>query len=342
MNKTAKNGLLIALSVIIVLVVVVCAGLTCLSWIKGSGEEEEVVEADAEVVDSYTYEDLLAAKEEGRQELLDEIQEMIESGYSTTGALRRVYADTDEILVATDGDIVFVPVSDSVAKSTFSQDNLQVLETGEFQYVENGEVTSNKGIDVSRFQEEIDWEQVAADGVEYAFIRVGIRGYGSGALVEDEAYETNVEGASAQGISVGVYFYSQAITEEEAIEEADFVLEAVSRYDCITLPIVMDVEKVGVEGARADSLTQEERTAICIAFCERIAEAGYTPMIYGNVETFTLLLDIEQVAQYDRWIAYCDEILCFPYEFSIWQYTHDGTVAGIEGSTDLNLSFKEW
>ncbi|MCD7807258.1 MAG: glycoside hydrolase family 25 protein [Lachnospiraceae bacterium] len=341
MNKNTKNGLLIIVSVAIVLVVVVCAGLTYLSWVK-EAEEEEVIETEAEVVDSYTYEDILAAKEEGRQELLDEIREKIESGYNTTGALRQVYADTDEILVATDGEIVFVPVLDSVAKNTFSQESLQVLETGEFQYVENGEVTSHKGIDVSRFQEEIDWEQVASDGVEYAFIRVGIRGYGSGALVEDDAYGTNVEGASAQGIAVGVYFYSQAITVEEAIEEADFVLEAVGRYDCITYPIVMDIEKVGEEGARADALTKEERTQICIAFCERIAEAGYTPMIYGNTETFTLLLDLEQISQYERWIAFYDEVLCFPYEFSVWQYTHNGTVAGIGSSTDLNISFKEW
>ncbi len=342
MNKTTKNGLLMIVSVVIVLVVVVCAGLTCLSWMEEQSKVEETVETEADVAEVYTYEDILAAKEEGRQELLDEIKEKIEAGYNATGALRQVYADTDEILVATDGEIVFVPVSENVAKSTFLQDNLQVLESGEFQYVENGEVTSHKGIDVSRFQEEIDWEQVASDGVEYAFIRVGIRGYGSGALVEDDAYETNVEGALAQGIAVGVYFYSQAITVEEAIEEADFVLEAVDRYDGITYPIVIDIEKVGEEGARADALTKEERTQVCLAFCERIVEAGYTPMIYGNTETFTLLLDIEQIAQYDRWIAFYDEILCFPYEFSVWQYTHNGTVAGIDSSTDLNLSFKEW
>ncbi|MCD8068634.1 MAG: glycoside hydrolase family 25 protein [Lachnospiraceae bacterium] len=341
MNNKTKNGLLMIVSVVIVLVVVVCAGLTCLSWMEKS-KEEGAVEAEADLADVYTYEDILAAKEEGRQELLDEIRAKIEAGYNATGALRQVYADTDEILVVTDGGIVFAPVSENVAKSTFSQDHLQVLESGEFQYVENGEVTSHKGIDVSKFQEEIDWEQVAADGVEYAFIRVGIRGYGSGALVEDDSYETNVEAALAQGIAVGVYFYSQAITVEEAIEEADFVLEAVGRYDGITYPIVIDIEKVGEEGARADALTQEERTEVCLAFCERIAEAGYTPMIYGNTETFTLLLDIEQIAVYDRWIAFYDEVLCFPYEFSVWQYTHNGTVAGIDSGTDLNLSFKEW
>lgn len=340
MKGTKKNGLLMALAIGIILVVVVCVGLTYLSWVR-EAEEQEAAEALAEAETVYTYEDIEAAKEEGREELLTEIKALIEDGYNTTGALRLVYADSDELLVATDEGIVFVPVLDSIAKHSLDLDNLQVLDSGEFQYVEDGEVVSHKGIDVSKYQQNIDWEQVAADGVEFAFIRVGIRGYGSGALVEDDYFEDNVEQALEQGIAVGVYFYSQAITVEEAEEEADFVLEAIEGMD-ITYPVVLDVEKVGEDDARADSLTQEERTAICIAFCERIAEAGYTPMIYGNTETFTLLLDLERIADYDRWIAYYDEALCFPYEFSIWQYTHYGTVAGIGDSADLNISFKEW
>ncbi len=340
MKGTKKNGLLMALAIGIILVVVVCVGLTYLSWVR-EAEELKAAEALAEAETVYTYEDIETAKEEGREELLTEIKALIEDGYNTTGALRLVYADSDELLVATDDGIVFVPVLDSIAKHSLDLDKVQVLDSGEFQYVENGEVVSHKGIDVSKYQQNIDWEQVAADGVEFAFIRVGIRGYGNGALVEDDYFEDNVEQALEQGIAVGVYFYSQAITVEEAEEEADFVLECIEGME-ITYPVVLDVEKVGEDDARADSLTQEERTAICIAFCERIAEAGYTPMIYGNTETFTLLLDLEQIAYYDRWIAYYDEALCFPYEFSIWQYTHYGTVAGIEDSADLNISFKEW
>ncbi|MCD8380166.1 MAG: glycoside hydrolase family 25 protein [Lachnospiraceae bacterium] len=340
MKDTKKNGVLMALAIILILIVVVCVGLTYLSWVRET-EEQEAAEALAAAEIVYTYEDIEAAKEEGRGELLDEIQALIESGYNSTGALRQVYAASGQLLVATNEETVFVPILDSIAKHDLDLDNLQVLDDGEFQYVVDGEVISRKGIDVSKYQQDIDWEQVAADGVEYAFIRVGIRGYGSGALVEDDYFAENVEEALAQGISVGVYFYSQAITVEEAVEEADFVLAAIEGLD-ITYPVVIDIEKVGEEGARADSLTQEERTEVCIAFCERIEEAGYTPMIYGNTETFTLLLDLEQIAEYDRWIAYYDEALCFPYEFAIWQYTHYGTVAGIDGSADLNIAFKEW
>ncbi len=340
MKYTKKNGVLMAVAIALILVVVVCAGLTYLSWVRDA-EEKAAQEALANAQTVYTEEDIEAAKTEGRGELLEEIKALIESGYNSTGALRQVYAAAGELLVATDEGTFFVPVLDSVAKHDLSLDNLQVLDSGEFQYVVDGEVVSRKGIDVSKYQQDIDWEQVAADGVEYAFIRVGIRGYGTGALVEDDYFAENVEEAEAQGISVGVYFYSQAITAEEAEEEADFVLEAIEGLN-ITYPVVIDIEKVGEADARADALSQEERTEVCIAFCERIAEAGYTPMIYGNTETFTLLLDLEQIAGYERWIAYYDETLCFPYEFSIWQYTHYGTVAGIDGSTDLNIAFKEW
>ncbi len=340
MRGTKKNGLLMALAIGMILVVVVCVGLTYLSWVQ-EAEEKAAAEALANAEPVYTYEDIEEAKEEGRGELLAEIKALIESGYNSTGALRQVFAASGVLLVATNEETVFVPILDSVAKHDLSLDNLQVLDDGEFQYVVDGEVISRKGIDVSKYQQDIDWEQVAADGVEYAFIRVGIRGYATGALVEDDYFAENVEEALAQGISVGVYFYSQAITVEEAEEEADFVLEAIEGMD-ITYPVVIDIETVGEADARADALTQEERTEVCIAFCERIAEAGYTPMIYGNTETFTLLLDLEQIADYERWIAYYDEALCFPYEFSIWQYTHYGTVAGIDGSADLNIAFKEW
>ncbi len=339
MKDAKKNGVLMTLAIVLILIVVVCAGLTYLSWVRDAEGEISDTIASVEIV--YTYDDLETARQEGREEVLDEIRALIESGYNSTAALRQVYVTADVIMVNTSEETVFVPVLDTVAKHNLDLDNLLSLDGGELQYVVDGEVISHKGIDVSRFQEEINWEQVAADGVEYAFIRVGIRGYGTGALVLDSYFESNVEEALAQGISVGVYFFSQAITVEEAVEEAEFVLEAIEGKD-VTYPVVIDIEKIGVSGARGDALTQEARTEICIAFCERIAEAGYTPMIYGNIETFTLMLDLEQIAEYDRWIAYYDKALCFPYDFAVWQYTPYGSVSGVSGSADLNISFKEW
>ena len=127
---------------------------------------------------------------------------------------------------------------------------------------------------------------------------------------------------------------------EEAEEEAQFVLDALEPYP-IDYPVVIDVEAVSNTSARTKDLTKEERTRYCIAFCEKIREAGYTPMIYGNMKTFMIMLDLAQLEAYDKWVAFYDEPMYYPYAFKIWQYTDEGKVAGIEGNVDLNISFEE-
>ena len=221
-----------------------------------------------------------------------------------------------------------------------AEENLTILESGEYQYVENGQVTSHKGIDVSKFQGDIDWEAVAADGVEFAFIRVGNRGYGeAGKLVEDDRFEENIEGALQAGIKVGVYFYTQAVNEEELLEEANLVLEKIAPYK-IECPVVYDVEKVSGASGRMNSLSVEERTNLTLLFCETIEEAGYTPMIYYNMEMATLMLNLEALEGYDKWFAYYNADFYYPYDYKIWQYTHNGKVNGIEGEVDLNICFE--
>lgn len=220
--------------------------------------------------------------------------------------------------------------------------DIQITADGEYQYMKDGAVASHKGIDVSKYQETIDWKKVAADGVEYAFIRVGCRGYGSsGSLIKDEKFHQNIKGALAQEIEVGAYFFSQALTVKEAEEEAEMVIKELEGYD-ITYPVAIDIERVDGQKARQDALTKEERTEICIAFCERIKEAGYTPMVYGDQETFSELLDAEQLAEYDFWICETDGDMTFPYEFAVWQYSHKGSVSGIKGEANISISLKEW
>lgn len=200
----------------------------------------------------------------------------------------------------------------------------------------------HKGIDVSKYQKQIDWKLVAADGVEYAFIRVGCRGYGkSGKLIQDEMFHQNVQGALEQGIEVGVYFFTQAITEDEAVKETELIIKALEGYD-ITYPVAIDVERIQNDKARQDALTAEERTALCKIFCEKIKEAGYIPMIYGNSETFSELLIPEELEAYDFWICETDDSVTFPYEFAVWQYSHEGKVSGISTETNLSFCIKEW
>ncbi|NDO49699.1 hypothetical protein FMM75_09900 [Lachnospiraceae bacterium MD335] len=244
-----------------------------------------------------------------------------------------IYADQDEY--------VFAPVLDGVKKHNYSEENFVETDDGEMQYIENGTVVSHKGIDVSKYQGDIDWAAVASDGVEYAFVRLGLRGYGSGKLVLDEYFDQNMRGAKEAGIKTGVYFFTQAITVEEAIEEADYVLENITGYD-VSYPVVFDVEMIVNDDGRANGLSQKDRTDITIAFCDRIKAAGFTPMIYGNVKCFTKLLDMTRLNDYEKWYAFYDDYMYMPYEVGIWQYTEKGKVAGINTGVDLNISYKEY
>ena len=142
---------------------------------------------------------------------------------------------------------------------------------------------------------------------------------------------------------MGVYFFTQAINIAEAVEEAEFVVEQLEPYsDMVDYPVVIDVEKVDASNARMNNLTKEERTQVVATFCEYIEDEGYTPMIYGNLEMFGLMLDLEQLEQYDKWYAYYDPTLYYPYDFKVWQYSAKGKVDGIKEDVDMNISFKAW
>lgn len=276
--------------------------------------------------------------QEVRSEILNKMKELMLTGDGALSMLRYFYPD--EIVVVDAGEYHFFPISDDLAHHTydlskFIKDGNEVMS-----YYDNGQWISRKGIDVSKYQEEIDWELVAGDGVEYAFIRLGIRGYTKGEILEDENFKDNIKGALRNDVGVGVYFFTQAVSVEEAEEEAQFVLDALEPYP-VDYPVVIDVEAVSNANARTKDLTKEERTAFCIAFCEKIKAAGYTPMIYGNMKTFMLMLDLPQLEAYDKWVAFYEEPMYYPYAFKIWQYTDKGKVAGIEGDVDLNISFEE-
>ncbi len=210
-------------------------------------------------------------------------------------------------------------------------------------YNENGEKRSKFGIDVSSHQGRIDWSAVANDDVEFAFIRLGYRGYETGRIVEDTYFRDNISGCVDSGIETGVYFFSQAITPEEAVEEAEFVLNALS--DCgaeITLPIVFDWEFPSDEDpARTDDLSGEIQTDCCRAFCARIREAGYDAAYYSTINTAFFRYDLTELEGETLWLAEYSEATEFPYEFAVWQYSSSGEIDGIEAFTDLNLMFTD-
>ena len=235
----------------------------------------------------------------------------------------------------------FAPVLDEVKKHNLVAENFVKNDKNEMEYIVNGDKQSHKGIDVSKYQGDIDWEKVSADGVEYAFVRLGVRGYQSGKIVADEYFDQNMRGACDAGIRTGVYFFTQAVNTAEALEEANFVIESIKNYD-VTCPVVFDVEHVANSNARANELSQQERTDITIAFCNAIKDAGYIPMIYGNVKCFTKMLDMTRLNEYEKWYAFYDDYMYMPYDVSCWQYTEKGKVKGISGNVDMNISYKLW
>ena len=206
------------------------------------------------------------------------------------------------------------------------------------------------GIDVSKHNGSIDWEQVKKSGIQFAIIRAGYRGYGeAGNMVEDPYFVQNMNGAIANGIKVGVYYFSQAITVEEAIQEAEATLRMIQDNgfaDKLSLPIVIDTEAAG---GRADSMTKEQRTTVVKAFCERIKQAGYTPMVYANKSWLKNNLIMSELEQYEVWVAHyvkTDDPINNPTDydgrFEIWQYTSEGSVPGVSGNVDIDISYKKY
>lgn len=201
--------------------------------------------------------------------------------------------------------------------------------------------SSRLGVDVSHHQGQIDWQKVKADGYDFAILRIGYRGYGAeGALGLDREFERNVEEAVAAGLEVGVYFFAQAVDEQEALEEAEFVLQHLQGHT-VTLPVVYDPESILDDEARTDNVTGEQFTKNTRVFCERIRQAGYQPMVYANMLWEAFELDLAQLSDYPLWYADYEPLPQTPYQFAYWQYTNKGRVDGISGNVDINLQMIE-
>lgn len=215
-----------------------------------------------------------------------------------------------------------------------------------YQFNDGGVLNSYVGIDVSVWNTSVDWNKVKAAGVDFVMIRVGYRGYGSaGNMVEDRMFKTHMEGAIQAGLDVGVYFYTQAITEQEAVAEANFVLERIKNYK-LTYPIAFDIEKAEVENPgdvpRTEKLTNKQRTDITLAFCNTIKAANYFPIIYSNKSFLEDKLETNRLSDYHIWLAHWVQNTDYDKPYSIWQYSETGTVEGIQGNVDLDIGFFDY
>lgn len=216
----------------------------------------------------------------------------------------------------------------------------QVIQGAKYNFGTDGALIVNSstgitGIDVSKWNGSIDWAAVKNSGISYVIIRCGYRGSSTGALIEDPKFKANIQGATGAGLKVGVYFFTQAMDEREAVEEASMVLGLISKYN-ITYPVFLDVES---SGGRADGIDKATRTAVCKAFCQTIQNSGYTAGIYANKTWFTEKMDASQLSAYKIWLAQYAAAPTYTGRYDMWQYSSKGKVSGISGNVDMNLSY---
>ncbi len=239
-----------------------------------------------------------------------------------------------------DGTKEWVDIDENLERNTYDYDNLK-LDKSVMRYYENGKAASWLGVDISSNNGEVDFDKLKKAKCDFCMLRVGARGYSSGNIVMDKSFEDNLKGARSAKLDIGVYFCSQAVTKAEAREEADVLLDAIDGYD-ISYPVVFVMENIKDDMARIEALDTKDRTQIAVAFLDEIADAGYTPMIYGDLEWLLTMLDLEALEEYDVWIAENGSKPQYPYKFGIWQYDSEGSISGISGDAALSISFVDY
>jgi len=225
----------------------------------------------------------------------------------------------------------------------YNTDNFRLADGFMAYFDDEGNKISHLGVDLSYHQQTIDWEELKDSACEFVMLRCGYRGYTEGGLIEDEKFEEYAKAANDAVISLGVYFFTQATTVEEAEEEADFVLSLIEDYE-ISYPVALDTEYVSDNEARTRTadISDELRSEMCIAFCDKIREAGYYPMIYAGENWMRRNMDLDMLQEYDFWAPQYLEENDFMYDFTIWQYTDSGYIQGIDETVDLNISMVDY
>lgn len=227
---------------------------------------------------------------------------------------------------------------DAGAEDTGRQEAAKDADPTEIRDLQQGTKKTKVGIDVSRWQGDIDWQRVSRAGVEFAIIRAGYRGSSTGTLVEDPYFKINMRAAAAAGIPTGVYFFTQATNEVEAVEEASMVLELIRDFSP-EYPIFIDTEGAGGNG-RADDLDVETRTLVCEAFCRTIQNAGYTAGVYASKNWYETRVNVGKLEKYVIWLAEYRSVPRYEGYYEMWQHTSKGSIDGIEGDVDLDISYR--
>ncbi len=228
---------------------------------------------------------------------------------------------------------------DAEAEDSGEQDALTDADKTEIKKLQATTGNTKVGIDVSKWNGDIDWDKAKNAGVDYAIVRAGYRGSVTGSLVQDPYFEANMKGAAAAGVPIGVYFFTQATNEVEAVEEASMVLQLIREYK-IDYPVFIDTEGAGGNG-RADNLDVKTRTMVCEAFCRTIENAGYTAGVYASRNWYNNRLEVKRLENYCIWLAEYRSVPLYQGYYQMWQYTSKGKIDGIKGNVDMNISYME-
>jgi len=216
-----------------------------------------------------------------------------------------------------------------------------VCQSDLMKYYQDGRQVSFVGVDISKAEGYVDFNKLKKAGVDFVMLRVGARGYSSGQLVIDEYFSDNIKRATDAKLEIGLYFFSQAITEAEAIEEALVVLQQLEGYT-VNYPIAFDMEYIDNDTCRVESLGRAEKTTIAKAFLDTIRFGGYEPMLYGDKYWLIKQVDLSKLTGYDIWLSQLEDVPDYPYRFSMWQYNRQGSIDGIVGNASLNISFIDY
>ncbi len=239
-----------------------------------------------------------------------------------------------------DGTKEWVDINEDISRNKYDLSKL-TYQKPFMNYYEDGKLVSKCGVDISANQGDVDFGKLKSAGCDFVMLKVGARGYSSGNIVSDENFQDNLKAAKKAGLDIGVYFCSQAVSKAEAREEADELLDAISGSS-VKYPVAFVMETVDDDMARIEALDMAARTQVAKAFMDRVEDAGYKPMIYGDKEWLLTMVDMENLQDYDVWFAQDSDEPEYPYEFGMWQYDSDASVKGISGDATMIMSFKDY
>lgn len=296
------------------------------------------------LVTGYILGSLKGRGEEAAEAEINTVTSVVSKDAATVNRPQVIVSDDNDKQKVTN---VYVPARERILGqipiNSYNTENFYIDDGFMAYHDDEGNKLSHLGVDLSYHQENVNWDELAASGIEFVMLRCGYRGYSEGGLVKDEKFDEYARACNERDIPLGVYFFTQAVSVEEAEREAEFTLELIKDYK-ISYPVAIDTEYVSDKEARTnlEEIDEDLRSKMCIAFCEKIKEAGYYPMIYASENWIRRELDFEALQDYDFWAPQYLEENDFMYDFTIWQYTERGFIKGVDEQVDLDISMVDY